>query len=60
MRLHYADKPNRLILFKETIPAYCGKYMKHINPLCEHSAEFLNVIRHTVYTIATLLKGFTA
>lgn len=60
MRLHYADKPNRLILFKETIPAYCRKHTKHINPLCEHSAEFLNVIQHTGYKIATLLKGFAA
>jgi hypothetical protein len=50
MRLHYADKPNRLILFKETIPAYCGNHTIHINPPREHSAEFLNVIPHSIYT----------
>jgi hypothetical protein len=50
MRLHYAHNPCWLILFKETMPAYCGNHPKHVNPLCEHNAEFLNVTAHGIHT----------
>jgi hypothetical protein len=39
---HYVSttKPNRLMLFGETVPVYCENHMEHTNTLCEQNAEF--------------------
>jgi hypothetical protein len=39
---HYVTvtKPNRLMLFMETVAVYCEKNMEHINKLCGQNAEF--------------------
>jgi hypothetical protein len=39
---HYvsATKPNRLILFRETVAVYCGNHTEHINTLCGDNPEF--------------------
>jgi hypothetical protein len=36
-----AAKPNRLMLFRETVAVYCENHMEHTNTLCGHNAEFL-------------------
>jgi hypothetical protein len=39
---HYvtATKPNRLMLFRETVAVYCENQMEHTNTLCGHNSEF--------------------
>jgi hypothetical protein len=39
---HYvsATKPNRLMLFRETIAVYCENHTEHTNTLCGQNAEF--------------------
>jgi hypothetical protein len=39
---HYvtATKPNRLMLFRETVAVHCENHMEHITTLCEQNAEF--------------------
>jgi hypothetical protein len=38
---HYvtATKPNRLMLFWETVAVYCENHMEHNNTLCGQNAE---------------------
>jgi hypothetical protein len=38
---HYvsATKPNRLMLFGETVAVYCEKHTEHTNTLCGQNAE---------------------
>jgi hypothetical protein len=40
--IHYvsATKPNRLMLFRETVAVYCENHMKHTNTLCGQNVEF--------------------
>jgi translation initiation factor IF-1 len=40
---HYVSgtKPNRLILFRETVAVYCENHTEHINTLCGQNAETL-------------------
>jgi hypothetical protein len=44
---HYvsATKPNRLMLFKETVPVYCKNHTKHTDTLCGQSAAYINSVR---------------
>jgi hypothetical protein len=35
-----ATKPNRLMLFGETVAAYCETHMEHINTFCGQNVEF--------------------
>jgi hypothetical protein len=39
---HYvtATKPNRLMLFRETVAVYCENHMEHTDTLCGQNAEF--------------------
>jgi hypothetical protein len=39
---HYVSttKPNRLMLFGETVAVYCESHMEHIDTLCGQNAEF--------------------
>jgi hypothetical protein len=39
---HYASatKPNRLMLFGETVAVYCENHTEHTNTLFEQNAEF--------------------
>jgi hypothetical protein len=39
---HYisATKPNRLMLFRETVVVYCENHMEHTDTLCGQNAEF--------------------
>jgi hypothetical protein len=39
---HYvsATKPNRLMLFRETVDVYCENHMEHTDTLCGQNAEF--------------------
>jgi hypothetical protein len=41
-RKHYvsATEPNRLMLFRETVAAYCENHTEHANTLCGQNAEF--------------------
>jgi hypothetical protein len=38
---HYVSttKPNRLMLFKETVAVYCENHMEHTNTICEHKTQ---------------------
>jgi hypothetical protein len=44
---HYvsAAKPNRLMLFRETVTVYCEKHMEHTDTLCGQNAEFCNIYK---------------
>jgi hypothetical protein len=35
-----AAKPNRLMLFRETVAVYCENHTEHTNTLCGQNAEF--------------------
>jgi hypothetical protein len=35
-----ATKPNRLMLFRETVAVYCQNRTEHIDTLCGQNAEF--------------------
>jgi hypothetical protein len=39
---HYvsATKPNRLMLFRETVAVYCENHTEHTDTLCGQNAEF--------------------
>jgi hypothetical protein len=54
---HYvsATKPNRLMLFRETIAVYCENHKEHINTLCEQNAEFSSY--HTENTLRLRYKA---
>jgi hypothetical protein len=34
-----ATKPNRLMLFRETVAVYCENHMEHTDTLCGQNAE---------------------
>jgi hypothetical protein len=38
-----STKPNRLMLFRETVAVYCENHTEHINALCGQNTELLNV-----------------
>jgi hypothetical protein len=35
-----ATKPNRLMLFRETVAVYCENHTEHTDTLCGQNAEF--------------------
>jgi hypothetical protein len=35
-----ATKPNRLMLFRETVAVYCENHTEHTDALCGQNAEF--------------------
>jgi hypothetical protein len=41
-KTHYvpSTKPNRLMLFGETVAVYCENHIEHTNTLCGQNAEF--------------------
>jgi hypothetical protein len=41
-----ATKPNRLMLFGETVAVYCENHMEHTDTLCGQNAEFLPHKKH--------------
>jgi hypothetical protein len=43
-------KPNRLMLFRETVAVYCENHKEHINTLCGQNAEFLYVTESGTYS----------
>jgi hypothetical protein len=49
---HYvtATKPNRLMLFGETVAVYCENHTEHINTLCGQDAEFWYVKASGTYS----------
>jgi hypothetical protein len=49
-----ATKPNRLMLFRETVAVYCGNLTEHINTLCGQNAELFNIV---VHMITIVLEG---
>jgi predicted Zn-dependent protease with MMP-like domain len=44
-RKHYvtATKPNRLMLFRETVAVCCENHTEHTNTLCGQNVEFCNM-----------------
>jgi hypothetical protein len=35
-----AAKPNRLMVFRETVAVYCENHTEHLDTLCGQNAEF--------------------
>jgi hypothetical protein len=56
---HYvtATKPNRLMLFEETVAVYCENHTEHTVTLCGQNAEFQCVKADGTYTNHKALKG---
>jgi hypothetical protein len=56
---HYvsATKPNRLILFGETVAVYCENHTEHTDTLCGQNAEFCYVKAGGTYSNRWGLKG---
>jgi hypothetical protein len=38
-----ATKPNRLMLFRETVAVYCENLTEHMHALCGQNDEYFNV-----------------
>jgi hypothetical protein len=55
---HYisATKPNRLMLFRETVAVYCENHTEHINTLCRQNAE-ASMLKRMVHKDTTGLEG---
>jgi hypothetical protein len=55
---HYisATKPNRLMLFSETVAVYCENHMEHTNTLCGQNAEFCNIYKFSPYPTGNTLR----
>jgi hypothetical protein len=53
MGTHYvsATKPNRLMLFGETVAVYCENHTEHTNTLCGQNAEYsgTSVVEHNSF-----------
>jgi hypothetical protein len=56
---HYVSttKPNRLMLFRETVAVYCENHTEHTNTLCRQNAEFWYVEADGTYSNHWALKG---
>jgi hypothetical protein len=50
-------KPNRLLLFRETVAVYCENHTEHTDTLCGQNAECLNVITGGSYSYHHAVKG---
>jgi hypothetical protein len=57
--IHYisSTKPNRLMLFRETVVVYCENHTEHTNALCGQNAEFKCVKVGGTYSNHWNLKG---
>jgi hypothetical protein len=55
---HYvtATKPNRLMLFRETVAVYCKNHTEHTNTLCGQNAEFCNIYKSSSYLTGNTLR----
>jgi hypothetical protein len=53
---HYvsATKPNRLMLFGETVAVYCENQKEHTNTDCGQNAKFLDVTKEVTYLVITV------
>jgi hypothetical protein len=49
-----ATKPNRLMLFGETVAVYCENHTEHTYVLCGQNAESMTV-KPVVYIVTTVL-----
>jgi hypothetical protein len=51
-RKHTASvtKPNRLMLFRETVAACCENHIKHINALCGQNGDPFNIKAGDTYS----------
>jgi hypothetical protein len=56
---HYVSttKPNRLMLFRETVAVYCENHTEHINSMGGQNAQFLYMIASGKYSNLWTLKG---
>jgi hypothetical protein len=56
---HYVSttKPNRLMLFGETVAVYCENHTEHTNILCGQNVEFWCVKAGGMYSNHWALKG---
>jgi hypothetical protein len=56
---HYVSttKPNRLMLFGETVAVYCENHTGHTNTLCGQNAEFWYVTAGGTYSNLWDLHG---
>jgi hypothetical protein len=52
---HYisATKPNRLMLFRETVAVYCENHTEHTNTLCVGRMQSFSVLKEMVYIVTT-------
>jgi hypothetical protein len=48
----FATKPNRLMLFRETVAVYCENRTEHTNTPCEQNESF-SVLKHVVHIVTT-------
>jgi hypothetical protein len=57
--IHYvtATRPNRLMLFRETVAVYYENRTEHTDTLCGHNAEFLYVKAGGTYSNHWTLEG---
>jgi hypothetical protein len=55
---HYVSvtKPNRLMLFRETIAVYCENHTEHTNTLRGQNAEFCNIYKSSSYLTGNTLR----
>jgi hypothetical protein len=55
---HYvsAAKPNRLMLFRETVAVYCENHTEHTNTVCEQNAEFYHIDANGTHGCRFILK----
>jgi hypothetical protein len=44
-----AMKPNRLMLFRETVAVYCENHTEHTDTLCEQISGFFNIKARVTY-----------
>jgi hypothetical protein len=54
---HYVSttKPDRSMLFGETVAVYCENHTEHTDTLCGKNTEIL-MLKQMVYIVTTLLK----
>jgi hypothetical protein len=49
-------KPNRLVLFRETVAVYCENHTEHADTLCGQNAEF-RVLKRVAYNNDAVSAG---
>jgi hypothetical protein len=55
---HYvsATKPNRLMLFRETVAVYCENHTEHVDTLCGQNARVHVCLKQAVRIVTTVLQ----